>query len=343
MSRGTEQSKQVEGILGRTLRQPGAGGRLKSGIKKIGYRTGLVPAIARWGRARAFVITYHRVERRPSAPLGAPALDVSAFTRHLEYLTRHHEVMPLSTMVQQLRKGAAPRNAVALTFDDGYRNNLVLAYPALRRFRVPATIFVTAGLVGTRRWMWPSELCEMCLRYGTQAVGEACGDRLLSALMGVELPPTMKVEASVEYLLGLGPAPREAVLRRLRARYPVEPDDENEFLSWDEVRALRAGGLEIGSHTMTHPVLTDLAANEVEAELSASRRTIEEEVGTRPALFAYPHGSFSPAVKNLVRRYYGAAVSTIAGDNTASTDPLELRRIAAYGVEDLSYEMARPR
>jgi len=317
---------------------------MKNLVKWIGHRTGIAPAISRLSLGRkSFVVTYHKVERRPSGPFGAPALDVSTFNAHVEYLARNYEIVPLGTLVEGLRSGRVPERAVALTFDDGYRNNLVLAYPVLQRHRAPATVFVTAGLVGTRGWMWASELCEMGLRFGLGEIGAASGDRLFAALMEAELPAAVRVEAGIEYLLRAGHPARQAMLERLRARFSVVPDDENAFLSWDEVRALHAGGVEIGSHTLTHPVLTDLDEEAVERELLGSREAIAEHIGVRPTTFCYPHGTCSETVKRLTGRYYGAAVSAIAGENTSATDPLELRRIAAYTVEELSFELARPR
>lgn len=339
-----EQAQLAEILKIAAVVQGGLNARVKSWVKWLGYRTGLIPAIVRRARGpRAFVITYHKVEHRPAGPLGMLALDVAAFSAHVEYLARNYDVVPLSVLTGGLRAGKLPARAVSLTFDDGYRNNLVLAYPVLRRHRVPATVFVTAGLIGTTQWMWPSELIEMATRYGMTAVGVASGDSLFSALLQAELPPWMRAEAAIEYLLRMGPARREQVMGRLRERFPVEADDENRFLSWDEVRALKAGGIEIGSHTMTHPVLPDLAPHQVEKELVASRNEIANRVGEAPNLFCYPHGVFSAPVKEITGRYYGAAVSTIPGENTPATDPLELRRVAAYSVEDLSFQLARPR
>ena len=324
--------------------QGGVRARVKSWVKWLLFQTGAGRALERRpGGPRAYVITYHKVEHRPSGPFGMLALDVPAFTEHVEYLARTYEVVPLSVLAEGLKRGQLPSRAVSLTFDDGYRNNLVLAWPVLRRHRVPATVFVTAGLIGTRRWMWTNELIEMALRYGMATVGAASGDALLSALFQAEIPPWMRAEAAIEYLLRLGHVPREQIMQRLRGRFPVEPDDENRFLSWDEVRALKAGGIEIGSHTMTHPVLSDLDCEQVRSELEASRNEIATRVGETPRLFCYPHGVFSPPVKELTRRFYDAAVSTIPGENTPSTDPLELRRVAAYGVDDLAFQLARPR
>jgi peptidoglycan/xylan/chitin deacetylase (PgdA/CDA1 family) len=338
---GAEKLDQVlQEILQATSHDEGFAPRAKHLLKKALHRTGVGPAIARLKGPRASVLIYHKVERRDRGPFGAPALDVHRFSQHLEFLGRHFDVMPLARLVAELRKGQVPERAVAITFDDGYRNNLTLAYPLLRKWRMPATVFVTAGLIGTKKWMWTSEVTEMALRYGLSAVASACGDRLLAALLEAELPKAMRVEAAVEYLVRLGP-PREAILARLRESFPVDPDDENGFLSWDEVRALHAGGVEIGSHTVNHPVLTELPEVNVERELKASSEAIGDVIGRKPELFCYPHGNFSDSVKALTKRYYGAAVTTISGQNTARTDPLELRRIAAYSVEELGFELAR--
>jgi peptidoglycan/xylan/chitin deacetylase (PgdA/CDA1 family) len=316
---------------------------LKRHIKAASHHTGLTRALAGLRPSGAFVIMYHKVERCPVGPFGMPHLDVAAFTRHIEYLARNYELMTLSALVGALRRGQLPRRAVALTFDDGYRNNLLLAHPVLQRFRAPATLFVTAGLIGTKQWMWPSELGEMALRYGLSEVGAKSGEPLLAGVFAADLPPAMRLSVGTELLLRLGNRRRTEVMARLRQSFAVEPDDENAFLSWDEVKALRAGGVEIGSHTLTHPVLTDLTPPELERELVGSKNLIAERTGHLPDLFCYPHGSFSQEVKAMTGRHYGAATSCIAGDNTPSTDPLELRRVTAYEVEELSMELARPR
>ena len=339
---GSSQLAEILRVAKRT--HGGASAPVKGWAKWLLFKAGVYRWTAPPAREpRAFVITYHKVEHRPAGPFGMLALDVPAFNAHVEFLARAYEVVPLSVLTAGLKTGNLPSRAVSLTFDDGYRNNLVLAWPVLRHHRVPATVFVTAGLVGTRRWMWTSELLEMALRYGMTAVGVASGDSLLSALLQAEIPPSMRAEAAVEYLVRLGPAAREQIMERLRLCFPVEPDDENRFLSWEEVRALKAGGVEIGSHTMTHPVLPDLDREQVRTELEASRDEIAERIGERPRLFCYPHGLFSPTVKEITRRFYDAAVSTIPGENTPTTDPLELRRVAAYTVDDLAFQLARPR
>jgi peptidoglycan/xylan/chitin deacetylase (PgdA/CDA1 family) len=317
--------------------------RLKARVRTLAHRTGASALMARLARPRAHVVTYHKVERRPVGPFGVPALDVPTFEAHVEFLARHYELMPLSRLAEELRKGRPPERAVAITFDDGYRNNLLLAYPVLQRHHAPATVFVTAGLVGTQLWMWPNELGEMALRHGLSAVGRASGDRLLAALFEVELAPASILAAATEYLIRLGPERRRAVMDRLRSAFPVEPDDENRFLSWEEVRALRAGGVEIGSHTMTHPLLTQIDPKQVRRELTAARDRIEQEIGERPTTFAYPHGDYNGVVKSMTRRLYQSAVTTLSGANEPSTDPFELRRVCAFSVEDLAFELARPR
>ncbi len=316
--------------------------RAKNLIKQVAHQSGVTAALSRWTGPRAAVLIYHKVERRDRGPFGIPAIDVNQFARHLEHLAQNYEVMPLSRLADCLRKGQAPRRAAAITFDDGYRNNLLLAYPLLRRWRMPATVFVTTGLVGTRQWMWTHEVAEMGLRYGLGALAQAGGDRLFATILESDSPQAWRMEAALEYLVGLGPR-RDEVLKRLRGAFPLAPDDENTFLSWDEVRALHAGGIEIGSHTVSHPILAELPAERIEQELRASSQAIADSVGERPQMFCYPHGSYNLQVKQIAQRHYRAAVTTLSGQNTPETDPLELRRIAAFSVAELSFELLRAR
>jgi peptidoglycan/xylan/chitin deacetylase (PgdA/CDA1 family) len=134
-------------------------------------------------------------------------------------------------------------------------------------------------------------------------------------------------------------------MARLRQLLPVEQDDENQFLSWDEVRELRdAYGFEIGAHSETHGILVRMPPDEVERELLGCRDTLERELGTRPTLFAYPNGDTNPTVSELVGRYYTAAFTTCPSVCTPLLSPMELPRLAApERVSELAFQLTRQR
>lgn len=330
-----------------TRARNGSEWRLKSwvtrGVKALSHFAGLNPAVQRLSTEEAAILMYHKVQRRPVGLWGEPVINVDAFDQHLSYLARNFEVVPMSTLVNGL-KGLTrlPSRAVAITFDDGYRNNLVLAAPVLKRHRLPATFFITTGVIGTNEWSWPYELEEMFLRYPLEQLGPAANDPIISHLCSLELPKQVAVAACVEYLKQL-PHPRTLqVVQALRQVAPVDVDDENRFMSWDDVRALAADGFEIGSHTVSHPILTRTALEDAERELAQSREDLEREVRVRPWLFAYPNGDYGPALSKLVKRYYGAAVSTVPEACSRRSDLFALPRLCApVEVSDLSFDLAR--
>ncbi|MCY1077358.1 polysaccharide deacetylase family protein [Archangium lansingense] len=272
---------------------------------------------------------------------GEPVLDVHEFERHVTFLAREYQPVHLSELVAGLEgQTRLPRRAVALTFDDGYRNNLYLVAPILARHGIPATIFITTGLIGTDGWMWGYELEEIFSRHPPEQVCHASGDLAIIRMGSLGLSPRVLTSACVEYLKDLPHASMLDIVERLRARFPVPVNDENRFLSWDEVRELASQGFELGAHTRSHPILTRLPLAEVDRELRASRDMLEKKLGVRPRLFSYPNGATSPEVTALVSRYFQAAVTTRSGLCTRESGLLKLPRIGApVPVSELAFEL----
>ena len=100
------------------------------------------------------ILVYHRVVELPSVNQSPLSVTTEAFASHLEVLRKHAYPMKLSAFIHALRAGTLPPRAVVVTFDDGYANNLFQAKPLLERFDIPATVFVTSGLLGTHREFW---------------------------------------------------------------------------------------------------------------------------------------------------------------------------------------------
>lgn len=314
---------------------------VKKGVKALTYYAGLHPASWRLAAGEAAILFYHKVQRRPVGVWGEPVLDVREFERHVAFLAREYQPVFLSELVAGLEgRARLPRGAVALTFDDGYRNNLYLVAPILARHGVPATIFLTTGLIGTDDWMWGYELEEIFSRYPLEQVCRASGDPTIIRLGSLGLSPRVLMSACVEYLKALPHAIMFEIVERLRAGFAVPVNDENRFLSWDEVRELARQGFEMGAHTRGHPILTQLPLTEVDRELRACRDTLERKLGVRPTLFSYPNGATNPEVTKLVGRYFQAAVTTQAGVCTRSSGMLVLPRIGApVPVSELAFDM----
>lgn len=325
-----------------TRQQQGFRSLFIQGVKELSYLSGLYPRLQQPGAVWPHVLFYHKVQHRPEGLWGERVLDAEEFERHVEFLARDYVPMRLSELVAGLRGQAPlPSRAVAITFDDGYRNNLEVAAPILHRYRVPATLFVATGLVGTHQWMWAYELEHIFSRYPLERIRECARHHTVAHLCSLELDKRVAMLACVEYLKMAPLSELNDVVGRLREKLPVEQDPENQFLDWDEVRRLRDEyGFEIGAHTETHGILVRMRPDEVERELLICRDTLELELGTRPTLFAYPNGDTNPVVTELVGRYFDAAFTTCPGPCTPLLSPLELPRIAApERVSELAFRL----
>ena len=236
---------------------------------------------------------------------GTPRSQARELERQLRYLQRCFEIVPLS---EALRPGT-----IALTFDDGLRNNVTVAYPILRKLGIPATFFVCPKLVDERRWLWTHETRARLHRLGVQPDA---------------------IEQLMERVKAMDLETRAAVERRLEEETPdfaptPEEREAYDLASWEELRALNPQVVAIGSHTMTHPVLSTLTHEQAQAEIRDSRAVLERRLGREVELFCYPNGAADENILALARSTYRVAVTVAPGVVRPGTDPLLLPRLAA--------------
>ncbi len=282
------------------------------------------------------ILWYHRVNDYA----GEYMIDRTSralFDRQMAWLERNFNVRPLEELVRLEQQGEPlPPRAVAITFDDGYEDNYSGAFPILKQRGLPATIFLTVGCIEERRSLWFDRILY--------AFRETAAD-------GLELPdgtripfadPASKRRASRRLLDYLTSLPGEERLERVdtivRRLCDVPADGvPHEMLSWEQVREMTASGISFGSHTLNHPILTRIPAEEATHELRESKRLMEQRIGGEVPLFAYPNGKpgdYSEAIKDALREAgYRAALTTVQGENTPQTDPMELRRVRPFGRE----------
>lgn len=279
---------------------------------------------------RLSILLYHRVlgESDPFLPQAPTAAD---FDWQMQVLASHFTPLPLSVALERLDNGTLPRRAVAVTFDDGYADNLLYALPVLQKYRIPATVFVSSGFIdGGLMWNdavreslrgMPSGSLDLDdLGLGVYTIGDAASRR--AAIR--QITTTIKYRTPVQ---------RQAVVDALAARAPGLPRDL--MLTREQLGALAAAGIEIGGHTVNHPILATLGTEEAEWEILQGRRDLENLLGSPPTLFAYPNGKrgedFVDAHADLVRRAgYRAAVTTDWGVSTVASDRYMLSRFTPW-------------
>ena len=216
---------------------------------------------------------------------------------------------------------------VVLTFDDGYAGTFDGAWPVLRDEAVPATVFVTTGFLdGEELWF---DVVRRSLAVAASRRLDAALEADLRVALGA-WPWRGDPEDAVEKCKYLPAPERERLVTALRAACAPLPPSARP-LGWDEVRALQRGGIEIGCHTVGHPILALLPPAAQAAEIERARDRIAAETGARPTLFAYPNGTprdFDDTTVATVRAAgFAAACTTVRGANVVGADPLRLRRL----------------
>jgi len=319
-------------------------------LGRLLYYSGVLFAIGflrqRVGRRRLFIPMYHRVRGRDelgdarllAVQRGVP---VDLLEKHLQIFRWFGPLKTLGEAFDHLHDPAKPgRNVIAITFDDGYRDNLTLAAPLLARHGVRATIFPVVRTASGGRPLWWDELTH------TLARGNINGGGLVPCLANLEyceLSPADRdrigpraSRASMarflsERLVELPGTRRERVLNSLAERLgvpPAESDHAHLYASWDELRAVADAGFEIGGHTLDHVVLPREDPVDAEIQITGSRKAIEQLLRRPVRSFAYPNGRHDATVRALTAAAgYRLAITVEHGVNYADTDPYALRRM----------------
>jgi peptidoglycan/xylan/chitin deacetylase (PgdA/CDA1 family) len=276
---------------------------------------------------RLCVVNYHRILDRPD-PLLESEPDLATFRWQMQLLAKCFNVMPLRDALSALEAGQLPPRTVCITFDDGYRSVHDLALPVLKEFGLHATIFVTSGHVG-RGNMWNDRIIEavQSLPAGDLDLSDAgLGHFALHTLEDRKRSAEQITQAS-KYL---PPAARGALVERLAAQAGAVVPGEL-MLTPEMVINLDRQGMEIGAHTVTHPILTSLDDAAARAEIRTSKEQLEALIGKPVRLFAYPNGKvgmdFDARHVAMVREAgFDAAFTTAVGAITRTQDRYQLPR-----------------
>ena len=267
-------------------------------------------------------------------------VSTSVFERHLVFLRDHFEVVFLEDLLHRAITGKSLSGLCAVTFDDGWRDNFSEAFPLLQRYSVPATIFLATGFVGTQRLFWPEELCSCLGRVELQQLTAEDAPSSLQHLgqLMIRLEDGDRdifLDGCIAALKGFSPQARREVMFRLAGLAGEQPI-QRQMLSWDEARAMAAGGLvAFGSHTVNHELLDQLEPNTARKEIAGSCAIIEGELGAPVRLFAYPNGNHTGLIRTLLAELgLHGAVTTKRGLVGHRVSTLEIPRIAMH--EDVS-------
>lgn len=289
-------------------------------------------------RMSPLILMYHGVTRHgPSEGLRnfeGKHLAVDLFVKHLHTLRRSRRVISLQEMIDGLYAGDDLTNSVAITFDDGYENNVSEAAPILSDFKIPATFFLTTGLIGRGDFIWTDRI-EMALDRTRKKEVDLQGNIGNISIRSIVEKRDALVAIKQIFKRRAIDCLDQAV-RDLADRLDVPDvcaDGDYRFMSWDQARTLVRFGFGVGAHTVTHPVLTKIPFNAAIKEIAESRNDVINETGQCSSAFCFPNGKFNdynPELQAYCRTYFKAALSTNRGI-AIFDDIYELKRISPAG------------
>lgn len=316
-----------------------------------------VPSRLRAEPCGATILLYHRVAE-PGLDPQLLCVTPARFAEHMEVLRRECYPLSLGALVAGLREGLVPAHAVVVTFDDGYADNYTQALLLLERCDVAATVFVTSDYLSGAREFWWDELERMLLGSGTipgrwrlhvagedfvfdadSAAGEcrvdAAGHGGWSVARADDPTPAHRAYRELfTRLRPLGDEERRSALAKLASalgKSPAIRPTHRPLTTRELIKLANRDLVEIGGHTVTHPVLSQLSAEAQLREIRGCRATLESIVGRSVHAFSYPFGTrhdYTPATTELVREAgYRHACSNFPGLVSAGSDCFRLPRM----------------
>lgn len=308
-------------------------------LQRFGLPGALRPLHDR-GRRPLIVLGYHRIQdlHQPrSQPLDPDLVSATPveFAWQMQHLRQNHEVVSLEQVVQHLDGGTAlPRRAVAVTFDDGFTDTYHTAFPILREYGIPAALFVTTDYLGSGDVFWFERVAQIVMTVPVRWL--QLGDERLP-VQDDEAARHADLRRVLAVLKRMPKARREELVSGWTAGHPdpgqLSPTDDTRSIDWSQLLTLAASGISIGSHTVSHPNLALLNAEERLQELVESRQRLTAALSRRVDTVAYPIGTedaFNSEVAASAREAgYQLGLTYLRGVNwQGSFDRLALKRLS---------------
>jgi peptidoglycan/xylan/chitin deacetylase (PgdA/CDA1 family) len=296
------------------------------------YNFGAFAPFHRANRDRILILTYHRfsLEKTPFT------VSAAEFSAHLEYLSKHSRVFSLAELNDFFEnEKTLPPNAAVVTIDDGYSDAFEIAFPVLKKYAMPATIFAVTDFLDGKCWLWTDLMRFVLLETKTNRLKIEFENRdfIEADLNG----RTQRIEAASRVNSRLKKLPNEQknlkikeIAAELKVAIPDSPSEEFAPISWRQARAMDAENVRIESHTVTHPILTNINQTELDFELKTSKQRLENVLDRKVEHFCYPNGSLDENIWQAVKNVgYKSAVTTEYGFNENAENPFLLKRIDA--------------
>ncbi|MFO1390363.1 polysaccharide deacetylase family protein [Cellvibrio sp.] len=237
------------------------------------------------------VLMYHRIIDHPFVS----GLTPEEFERQIIYINKHFKVVPLQQLINDLVQGSLQPYSLALTFDDGHYDFYANAWPILKKYNLPASIYVTTGFVDGTTWLWPDLLKHILINSRAPQLNLECANASHLGTISTQKDDLYKSWHKLgDYCLTLKTDERNQFLRALANQahvdLPTSPQPPFHSITWTQLNEMARDGLDVGSHTVSHPILSSLNQEDLNYELGISAEAIRQHLGILPMGICYPNG-----------------------------------------------------
>jgi len=288
------------------------------------------------GNHRAVILFYHRFKEGGRVERLLPSLDIKGFKKQVTHLKRLYKFISMDELTDSIKNGKAfELPCVALTIDDGYLDNYLLAYPILRQHGIPCLIYLTAGLIGSKNGLWIDdvELGLMHARVKSFYFKELLEDDVIDI-------STIQAKKKVEKILfskmlKFENTEREDLIQKLFDILDVDrlviESRERKMLNWEEIREMLENGVSFGAHTLSHPYLPAMPLEVAKHEIEKSKEIVEKRLGKPVKHFAIPNGKpedFTNDLREFCEEIgFDTIVTTESGVVDSTSNRFSLKRV----------------
>jgi len=268
------------------------------------------------------ILMYHKITK-----------DNAKFESQIKYLHNNYEVITFDELLKCYKNTKKlSKNTAIITFDDGYKDNYTVAYPILKKYNLPATIFLTTGHIDNNELLWWDKVSYIISKTKIKKVRlEGLGNFSLS----IKEKAVRKIQKKLK---NLDNDKKNSLLLQLEKELKVKiPKSSNLFLSWNNVKEMSMNNISFGAHTVSHPILTRMSFNQAKHEIINSKNQIERVIDKKVSLFAYPNGTIrdmSTTIDEFLKKAgFKFALSTVYGLNKLGS--FRLKRIGIDADDDI--------
>ncbi|MCK5505541.1 MAG: polysaccharide deacetylase family protein [Thermodesulfovibrionia bacterium] len=324
--------------------------RQKLLFSELFRKSGVLRIYEKFKKPGVVIINYHRIlpfEEAISSYSRSMIIEKDVFEKQMFFISKYYQIISLSNAVDMLEnRTPIASNSIVVTFDDGYLSNYLHAFPILKKYGVPATIFVSTNSINSNEYLWWDELAYCIRNMDKEKVyrDEMESNPVKAVKMYLKASNhsinNKVIDGLISVMNSLCWTDVLSVIQWFRSKLKEVPQKRSPLmLNWQQIQEMSSFGIAFGCHTSSHPFLDDIPESVAYQEIIDSKREIESKIGKQIDLFAFPSGKFNHKIISMLKECgFRAAVTTKIGRNGCDTDFFQLnRKDAGYLTFDGSF------